>query len=90
MIASELPLEEPIGPSRRLRGIRRHRVEGERLKDEREIGDRAVLEDVPIDVGVVDRVVRLTSDATNADQRSRALAVVRALPGVAEVEDDLK
>ena len=50
----------------------------------------ALLKDVPIDIDVVDGAVRLRSSATNAAQRSRAVAVAHALPGVVHVEDDMK
>ena len=45
---------------------------------------------VPIEVEARNGFVRLTSDATNADQRERALAVARSVAGVKDVEDRMR
>jgi osmotically-inducible protein OsmY len=50
----------------------------------------ALLADVPIQVDVLDGVVRLRSNATNGDHRLRAVGIARELPGVDHVEDEMK
>lgn len=56
----------------------------------RALSDDPLLASVPIDVDARDGFVRLMSDATNAEQRERAVAVARAVDGVTDVEDRMK
>jgi hyperosmotically inducible protein len=53
-------------------------------------GQDPLLTGVPIEVTVVDGVVTLTSSATGADHRTRAVAISRAVPGVVGVQDQMK
>jgi osmotically-inducible protein OsmY len=53
-------------------------------------GQDPLLAGVPIEVTVADGVVTLASSATGADQRTRAVAITRAVPGVVGVEDKMK
>jgi len=64
--------------------------EGIRSAVEHALGQDSLLARVPIAVTVANGVVTLSSDATGADQRARAVAVTRAVPGVAGVEDHMK
>jgi osmotically-inducible protein OsmY len=64
--------------------------EGIRQAAEQSFSRDALLAGVPIAVTVSGGVVQLESTATGAEQRSRAVAIARALPGVVHVEDDMK
>jgi hyperosmotically inducible protein len=45
---------------------------------------------IPIDVEARRGVVRLTSDATNRDERQRAVAIAKQVDGVTQVDDFMK
>ena len=45
---------------------------------------------VPMEIEAQDGVVRLMSDATNREQRERAVQIASAVAGVKEVEDRMK
>jgi len=64
--------------------------EGIRKAVEHAFGQDSLLAGVTVGVTVTDGVVRLSSNATGADQRTRAVAITRGVPGVVGVEDDMK
>jgi osmotically-inducible protein OsmY len=49
-----------------------------------------LLATVPFDIEAQDGVVRLISDATNREQRERAVQITSAIAGVRDVEDRMK
>ena len=80
----------------RVDGVRRV-VNGMWLNN-RELADKvsaalasdALMANVPIEVDADGSTVRLMSDATNADERARAVQIASAVEGVSQVEDRMK
>jgi osmotically-inducible protein OsmY len=64
--------------------------QGIRTGVEHAFAEDSLLGGVPIVVTVTDGVVHLSSSATSADQRARAVALARAVEGVRGVEDDMR
>jgi osmotically-inducible protein OsmY len=50
----------------------------------------AIVANVPIEVDAEGSTIRLMSDATNADERARAMQIASAVEGVTQVEDRMK
>jgi osmotically-inducible protein OsmY len=50
----------------------------------------AVIGKVPIEVEAQGKLIRLSSDQTNREERERAVKIASAVEGVAEVEDRMK
>jgi len=50
----------------------------------------AIVGKVPIEVEAQGKLIRLSSDQTNREERERAVKIASAVEGVAEVEDRMK
>jgi osmotically-inducible protein OsmY len=88
--------QQVLDVTRAVRGVKL--VVNDILLNETQLADQvkralaadALLAAVPFEIEAQDGLVRLISDATNREQRERAVQVAAAVPGVKEVEDRMK
>ena len=88
--------QRALDVTRSVRGVRL--VVNDILLNDTELADKVrralaadpLLAAVPMDVEAQDGVVRLMSDATNREQRERAVQIAAAVAGVKDVEDRMK